>query len=234
MLADEQLGSAIGTFDTHLHLPLTFLDTVLTFIAEQLPLWRDDRLRPMETAETKLTAQLCRFLSGATRKSRLDHIDFQTELPDAVMGNRTIDIGPAPSRCIIWLGGRRYTPYDALIPIECKRLPTPVARNRERREYLHTFVRKGGGVQRFRESLHGANHDIGAMIGYVQASTTQRWFTVLNRWISVFERKAIAGWSKLEQLQNMRHCPATRTLRACSYHPRRGSPIELHHILIEM
>ena len=234
MLADEQPGSAVGTFDTDLHLPMTFLNTVLDFIAKQLPFWRDDPIRRRETAETRLTGQLCRFLNGAARKSKLDHIDFQTEFPDAVKRSRTIDLSPAPRGCTIWIGGRQYTPYDALFPIECKRLPTPVARNRERREYLHTFVKKGGGVQRFREGLHGADHSIGAIIGYVQTSTAQSWFAVLNRWIAAFERRAIAGWSHKERLDNMQHCAVTRTLIASSRHPRSGTPIVLRHILIEM
>lgn len=234
MLANDTSAGAVGTFDRDLHEPATFLGAVLDFIAAQLPLWRDDHKRRKVTAETVLTSQLCRFLNTATRKSSLDHVDFQTEVPDAVKGNRTLDLAPAPSRCTIWIGGRKYTYYDPLIPIECKRLPTPRAKKRERREYLHTFVKKGGGVQRFRESLHGADHDIGAMIGYVQASSAAAWFDVLNRWIAVFERKKIAAWSKAEQLHSKQVLAAEKAVIATSNHPRKGSAIMLRHMLIEM
>lgn len=234
MLADDVSLGAVGAFDEHLHEPATFLHRLLDFTAKQLPLWRDDPKRKKVKSETALTSQLCRFLNGASRKSSLDHIDFQTEVPDAVKGNRTLDLAPAPSRCTIWIEGRQYTYYDVLIPIECKRLPTPKSKKRERREYLHTSVKKGGGVQRFREGLHGADHDIGAMIGYVQDKTASKWFNILNRWIAVFERIQIESWSNGEQLHSKQDFPVEKTLTATSNHPRKGTPIELRHLLIEM
>ena len=234
MLADNPSLSAIGTFDEQLHEPSTFLNAILDFIGQQLPVWRDDPKRTKSSAETLLTAQLCRFLNGATRRSHLDHVNFQTEVPDTIKGNRTLDLAPAPSRCTIWIEGRKYTYYDALIPIECKRLPTPKSKTRERREYLHTFVKKGGGVQRFREGLHGADHDIGAIIGYVQSHSATRWFATLNYWIAAFERKAIASWTKDEQLRSKIDFPTEGRITATSNHPRNGSPIELRHLLIEI
>ncbi|MEG8221718.1 hypothetical protein OSJ57_13940 [Sphingomonas sp. HH69] len=234
MLADSPPLGAVGAFDEELHEPSTFLNAILEFIGQQLTVWRDDPKRKKVTAETALTAQLCRFLNGATRKSRLDHINFQTEVPDTVKGNRSLDLAPAPSRCTIWIGGREYSYYDVLIPIECKRLPTPKSKTRERREYLHTFVKKGGGVQRFREGLHGADHEIGAMIGYVQSRTAVKWFATLNCWIAAFERKALGSWSRAEQLHSKLDFPSERRITATSNHPRDGSPIELRHLLIEM
>lgn len=234
MLADDTSLGGVGAFDRTLHLPGTFLSAVLDFIAAQLPSWRDDPKRKKVSAETTLTSQLCRYLNGATRKSSLDHVDFQTEVPDAVKGNRTLDLAPAPSHCTIWIGGREYTYYDTLIPIECKRLPTPKGKDRERREYLHTLVRKAGGVQRFREGLHGADHDIGAIIGYIQMEDAGAWLATLNRWIAVFARTKIAAWSQAEQLHARQVFAAQKTMTATSTHPRKGRRLELHHLLIEM
>ncbi|MFT8698252.1 hypothetical protein [Acetobacter orientalis] len=46
---------------------------------------------------------------------------------------------------------------------------TPVGRYRDKREYLRVAHGGTGGVQRFRAGLHGAAHEEGAMIAYIQA-----------------------------------------------------------------
>lgn len=53
--------------------------------------------------------------------------------------------------------------------IECKRLPTPGGKDRER-EYVSGFHANGsptGGIQRFKLGLHGGQVHDAAMIGYV-------------------------------------------------------------------
>ena len=235
MLADSLTEAASGAFDTNLHQPATFFRVVIDFIASQLPLWRDDPLRPVVAAETALTAQLCRFLNHATRRANLDHIVFQTEVPDAVAPSRTLDLAPAPVGKPIWIGERRYGYYDSLIPIECKRLPTPKRKKPERREYLYTLNGRKGGVQRFKEELHGGDHENGAVIAYVETQTNAAWFNTVNRWVGGLVRRSVQNWAATDKLALLRNDQAGRVLLAqsCNSRKSRGA-ITLWHIWIEM
>jgi len=235
MLADDRAGGAAGSLDTALYMPGTFLRSVIQFIAEQLPLWRDDPRRRPATKETTLTAQLCAFLNGAARREGLDELVFQPEVPDAVRGARTIDLVPVPRGRTLWIGTREYTCYDPLIPIECKRLPTPNVPRRERREYLHTRKKTTGGVQRFMAGHHGSDHNVGAMIGYVQSRSAPDWLTTLNHWIAALAHWSIGTWTTSDTLTLETHEVKDRRILAKSCHPRTDSDqIVLWHLLIEM
>ncbi|MDE0879624.1 MAG: hypothetical protein OSB00_13325 [Sphingomonas bacterium] len=235
MLADDSAAAVGGSLDTALHLPGTFLQSVVQFIADELPRWRDDPRRRSATKETTLTAQLCGVLNGAARRAGMDELVFQAELPDAVRGARTIDLVPAPRGRTMWIGTREYTCYDPLFPIECKRLPTPDVPKRERREYLHTRKKTTGGVQRFMAGDHGSDHDVGAIIGYVQTRNVGEWLTTLNHWAAALARMTIGRWTISDALTLEMHDLRERRILATSLHPRAGSgPIALWHLLIEM
>jgi len=236
MLADDPSGAAIGAFDQDMHLPGTFLREIVHFITSCLPLWRDDPVRRNTVkSETTLTSQLCKFLNNRTRHANLDHINFQPEDPDTARGGRTIDLTASPKNCSIWINGRQHTYYDPLIPIECKRLPTPNLKKRERREYLHTRKSTTGGVQRFMAGLHGGDYDTGAMIGYVQSRDANAWMETLNHWVKGFVACAITPWTLADAITVEHHDAANRTVVGRSLHNRVGRPpIELWHLLVEM
>lgn len=235
MLADETTEGASGSLTKTLHKPAAWLETIVAFIYSQLPAWRDDPRRQVESAEPKLTAQLCRFLNDVIRLSHLDSISFQTEVPDPVALGRTLDLAPFPHGCVIWIGGRRHILYDLILPIECKRLPTPTGKRREKREYLHTQKGVKGGVQRFKAGKHGAAHDVGVMIGYVENQCVSGWLSRLNRWILVLTRAGIAGWTAGDLLSNRAHDSLGRVSHNFSDNDRVGlTPIALHHLWVDM
>jgi hypothetical protein len=235
MLADETAAGPVGSLSPTLHRASAWLETVIDFIYGQLASWRDDQGRPPVTAETRLTAQLCQFLNSATRAAGLDMIVFQAEVPDPFAGVRTLDLVPGPRGCVIWIDGRRHSLYDPILPIECKRLPTPVARDRERREYLHTQKRTTGGIQRFKSGAHGSAHGVGVMIGYVQTGTLEHWLARINRWIRVLTRAGIAGWSHRDGLRRVAGDATLRIARHRSKNARTSdAPITLHHLWIDM
>lgn len=235
MLADDGVNVSTGRLTPDLHAPDGWLDVVIDLIHQQLPLWRDDPARPPQSAENKLTAQLCQYLNGTTRTSHLDSIVFQGEVPDPKSGGRTLDLVPMPRGCTIWIGSQRYTLYDPLVPIECKRLPTPSGGKREKREYLHTQKGRTGGVQRFRAGLHGGVSEVGAMIGYIQTGTVAQWFATVNRWVGTLAKVGIDGWTRAEELKKFAPDARARTARSTSMHPRTGlKPITLHHLWVEM
>ena len=79
-----------------------------------------------------------------------DVLQFRTEIRDQNEGHRRIDLAPKPSGGVIFIDGRRHTQYDALMPIECKRLPTPKDKDRDEREYVFSRFSSAGGIQRFK------------------------------------------------------------------------------------
>lgn len=173
----------MGALGAGLHAPGTFLATLVAFIAEQLPRWRDHPDRRAVQSERELTDQLSTYLNSAARRS-LDQVQFATEVPDSSRRGRTVDMAVKPSGAPIVVTGRRYTLFDVLLPIECKRLPTPAGR--DEREYVISGEdgRSGGGIQRFKLGAHGGAHGLALMIGYIQDGQAQQWLVRVNGWLT--------------------------------------------------
>ena len=165
MLADNSNEVQSGRLNPDIHLPSTAKLELVDFILQELPRWRDHPDRKVELAETKLTEHLCNHLNSATYYSTVwDHVQFQTETADEVRGGRKIDLTVKPRAAALIIEGRRHSQFDALFPIECKRLPTPDEKDRDEREYVITEPGTTGGIQRFKFGFHGSIHNFGAMI----------------------------------------------------------------------
>jgi hypothetical protein len=238
MLADERpdLGRS-GGFAPGLHRSATWINRLIEFIAEQLPIWRDRKDRPPETSETQLTSRLCAHLNSASRKSDgWDLLQFRMEEPDTVRRERRIDLAVAPAGEVIWIDGRRYSDFDPILPIECKRLPTPPGTDRDKREYLRVAAGTTGGVQRFKAGLHGAGHRQAAMIGYVQAQGLIYWIRRIDLWVRAFARAKLAGWQMDDRLRLDVHDKLSKVAVLHSEHARAaGLPVvALTHLWIEI
>lgn len=239
MLADQGETTAYsGALTTDLYLPTEWISSLITFIAAALPDWRDDSRRPGETGETKLSAQLCGRLNSVCRHTPgWDFLQFRREEPDEADGRRSIDMVASPAGNIIWIDGREYNDYRSLIPIECKRLPTPAGANRDAREYVITDTSSTGGIQRFKAGHHGADHERAAMIGYVQANDVSHWHKTVDTWIDDLVKASVAGWSPNDKLTLSRHDTSKRVATLTSIHDRtKGmtTNIQIDHLWIEM
>lgn len=237
MLADQRavLESA-GRLSGELSLPQEWRGSLLDFIANLLPVWRDDPERRAAMAETRLTAQLCSLLNSATRRAKgWDFLQFRMEEPDEVRSGRAIDLVAAPSGEVIWLEGRRHSQYDPILPIECKRLPTPSSRERDEREYLHSRHGSRGGVQRFKAGDHGAAHNHAAVIAYLQTENIVAWHQRIAAWCAELTAE-IEGWTEDDALHLNDHRATLGVARLSSTHARgRGLPaILLDHIWVQM
>lgn len=238
MLADRGLEAPIlRGLRAGLHLPTTQFRKLVAFIAAALPFWRDDTLRKPEAAEDALSDQLCDFLNDAARNSPgLDAFKFQRETRDDGNVGRNLDIAAKPSGCSIWIGDRHYSTYDIFLPIECKRLPTPAAKRRDPREYLFSGSGSTGGVQRFKNGAHAANHAFAAMIGYVQDQDIPHWQQELRKWIDELSMSAGPLWSANDHLELERHDKGGRHAILNSSHARTNGlgDIAMCHLWIEM
>ena len=127
MLADSpDLTHQTGSLSSDVHLPETSRRTMIEFIENQLPRWRDDDARPAATGEDELTSHLCVYLNSAVHHTELDSIQFapqyQTEKHDK---RRKPDVAVLPKTTQLLVEGRLHTLYEPILPIECKLLPTP-------------------------------------------------------------------------------------------------------------
>lgn len=238
MLADGGGRRAhAGTLDAGIHLPGEWITSLVNFIGSVLPSWRDDPARPILTSETALTAQLCAHLTSVSRHAPgWDSVQFKREEPDEQVGNRSIDIAVSPTGTVISIEGREYTEYQTILPIECKRLPTPSGTSRDEREYLYSQLSTTGGVQRFKVGFHASRHSRAAMIGYIQDRDISLWAAQLDKWTEGLESDAVEGWSAADKLKLVEHCTASRTASLKSNHSRAADLdcIAVDHLWIEM
>lgn len=238
MLANSQnILPHSGALDSEAQRPGTFRHELLDFIARELPRWRDRPTRPEETSENTLTFQLATYLTGVARHSEgWDIVQFQVEGPDEKKRGRKIDLVPIPSQTTIIVEDRKYTEFHPLLPIECKRLPTPSDPKRDEREYVISTKSSTGGIQRFKQGNHGAAHEIGAMIGYIQEHTADFWEKKVGEWISDLISTSEPGWTVRDQLSLDRTDAGLRISLLRSSHERaNGLPnIEIRHLWIEM
>lgn len=148
---------------------------------------------------------------------------------------RKIDLEPRPSGTAFWIEGRRHTEFDSLLPIECKRLPTPQGTGRDEREYVISRYSSTGGIQRFKEGNLESAHTFGAMIGYLQEETTAVWDTRVAGWINDLAGLE-PGWTTEDLLQRDYIDTRVRLAVLRSSHGRQKglAAIELRHLWLEM
>jgi hypothetical protein len=237
MLANFPISVQAGGLEPAIQLLGTARYALLDFIANELPRWRDHPDRKQETSETVLSDQLCDHLNSATRTSPgWSRVQFRTEVPDEARRGRAIDLAPKPCGALLIIEGRRHTQFDTLLPIECKRLPTPKEKGRDEREYVTTATGSTGGIQRFKFGHHGSVHHVAGMIAYVQDQNSAYWLTQVNGWIQDLAKKTGSDWSISDSLQLLEENPATGVCRLASRHNRRGEfkPIDIQHLWVKM
>lgn len=212
---------------------------LIEFIARHLPRWRDDPKRKQEDAEDRLSEQLCDFLNNEGRlEPGIETFQFQRETRDDIDARRNLDIAVKPVGEWLIVGPRNYSIYDTFLPIECKRLPMPEPKKKDRdhREYVYDQHKSAGGIQRFKACHHGGNHNIGAMIGYVQSDKSEDWLLRVNSWICEVTKSGVDGWSVDDVVILENHNASDRLAQLASKHSRSSSngDINLKHLWIEM
>jgi hypothetical protein len=237
MLANALNSSAtVGFLRNDLHKPGAFLEQLVDFVESELPTWRARPDRKEELSETILTSQLCAHLNSAARHAQgWDILQFRVEEADERQRGRKLDLVAAPSGIAITIEGRRHTDFDPLLPIECKRLPTPRDARRDEREYVFCGKGSTGGIQRFKAGHHGSNHRLGAMICYVQTDTCSAWVERVNSWIDGLAGTE-PGWTSDDRLAVEADDSAMQVAKMRSVHSRENSLAEiiLRHLWIEM
>jgi hypothetical protein len=236
MLAENIHHVQSGRLAEDIHLPATHNLELMTFIAGELPRWRDHPDRPNKENETSLTEHLCDYLNSVANDSTgWSHVQFRTETGDETQSGRKIDLTVKPRGCVLFLEGRRHSQFNSLFPIECKRLPTPKSNDRDEREYVFTREGTTGGVQRFKFGYHGSTHNFAAIIGYVQEQDFNHWLSAINGWIHDLANETGSQWSDSDLLQQISQDSTTDVHVLNSNHSRLDLPnCNLRHLWVKM
>ena len=225
--------SSIGQITCGINLK-TFVLKTITFVHDQLPAWRDDPNRTNEQSENKLNLQLCKFLDSRARKVFpmvcFYHEEYQT-------GRRSVDLSASLAESKV-IEAKTYSIYDTILVLEGKRIPAPSS-DREKEYVIGTTSGKiSGGIQRFKMGLHGAEHDLAAMVGYIQARAPRYWLKKINEWIVQLSSDSLEDgcvWTDDEALKLVKADIARNVFSHCSLHNRiSGNKIEIHHLWIVM
>ncbi len=209
-----------------------FIEGIIDFVFNHLALWRDEPSRPKVDAEKNLNEQLSNFLSDFSR----DKEKLFTFTHESAQGqNRSVDISV---REVSSITGRLYTSsrYQNVTVFEAKRLPAP--EDHRKREYLtgESKTKRSGGIQRFRACVHGKDHAVAAMIGYMQQHDATHFYNEINSWIEDLSTNPVDNllWSTSEKLTALSVLD-NGTARSVSLHPRQGiKEIMLHHLWVAM
>lgn len=201
---------------------------VIDFVFEHLDSWRDSKREPC-VAEGKLNEQLCVYLSNKARGDGLylfHHEQSQT-------GQRRIDIAAKPTDTSIYACGYESM-YDNITVIEAKRLFAPKKARKD--EYVTGCTETSGGIQRFRLCLHGQEHDIAGMIGYVQTDTFESAHRHINdSFPRIVDCNDDLYWTSDDCLEPLEINKYRGKARTKSTHSRSdGSIICLSHLWIDM
>jgi len=218
----------IGRITKGIELNTLVLRTI-AFMQQQLPAWRDDPNRKSEQAENRLTAQLSKFLNR-----HASMILFTAQEPQS--GSCSIDLSVTLINTM-FIDGRQYTYYDCFLYIECKRLPTPPPKKREREYVTGGNTSRSGALQRFKLGLHARDHNRTVVIGYVQKRSCAEWHRTINSWIDDLingNEQDDCDWHEGEQLKGYAEDP--QGLARCeSLHPRQGKQdIRVIHLWVDM
>lgn len=202
MIADEYpQHPCIGQPDEKLLEEEAFHHAIIDFIERELPTWRDRKDRPSAEDEPLLNETLCDHLDCAARHS-FDSIRFTHE-PIQSPG-RAADLAVKPGKQIV-VEGVSYSVFEQLLPIECKRLPTPPDKRRSDCEYVHGLPgHRTGAIERFKHGLHGPKNQRALIIAYVQDETFGHWLAhINNRLKRLANENADEGlWNPVEVLSD--------------------------------
>ncbi|GAB6391476.1 MAG: hypothetical protein MdMp014T_0849 [Treponematales bacterium] len=212
------------------------IKTVMLFVYQQLRCWREYQYRTKSAAEFDLASDLVKYLIN-TARSNEEGFEFNHE--ERQTGNRTVDIAAYPY-------GENVN-YNKIITVfECKLLPTPDDKDRDKREYVFVSQIKingkkkykgNGGIQRFKLELHGAEHDIVSMVGFVQSGTIQESEEAVNKCIAELSVSSDdnLSWNVTESIRVYETDNKNTVYHGISTHPRKTlRPITIHHLWVKM
>ena len=240
MIADEPRPTpAVGAPDATVLEAGAFHRAIVRFIERELPVWRDRPTRPSLTDEPNLNQTLCLHLNSAAHRQSFDAIQFLQEPLQS--SARRGDIGVHPLGSIV-VEGRDYDDFEQLLPIECKRLPTPPDSRRGDVEYVHGLAgHRTGAIERFKHGLHGPANRRALIIAYVQAESFSHWLMIINARLALLAENGTDDglWQPAEALSGASATEDANIQKLTSNHrrlvpPSSSNAVDMEHLWLRM
>ena len=215
--------------------------TVVAFVEKYLVEFSYRYTGSTITNEKGLTQELCILLNFYVRKEAYPFWFEKEYMEETGRGNSPqVDIGVISSQTGgITIDSKCYSNKETFFSMEAKRLCN-LSKAREK-EYLVGRIEKGryiecGGIERFKNEIHGRGLKYGAVIGYVQEYDFSYWLNTVNSWIDDLVDGTIATstiWSGKDKLSGEYIRPSTAKFK--SEHLRKtGSIIFLFHLWVNL
>jgi len=205
-----------------------FINSIIIFVYDCLTKWRNSNNWSNNENEKKLNSDLAKSLTWYARTAEREVNFFSEELQGKV---HTVDI----VACHYDKNIENFR--DVITVFECKRLTKAIGRDRTD-EYVTGHEKTDGGIQRFKLEVHGKEHEIVGMIGYIQSGTYLEWLETINNCIvNLCDKPDENGlhWNKSELLNTIEHDEENRKYHGKSIHPRKTKPdITIHHLWVNM
>ena len=237
MLADTYQAITSGKIkgpeiDTRIITVMSCVEQVLITFSEQ---YTDSNIKN----EKGLTQKLIHLLTLHALK-KYHPFYFQNEyMENPERGDSPqVDIGVISTQKEGIIIGVKPYESESFFSIEAKRL-TRLGSKRAR-EYLVGRTENNkyincGGVERFKQGIHGKGLPYGAMIGFVQEHDFDYWHGLLNSWVEDLIHSNIyspVSWNLKDKLQ--REYLKTTTARFISVNSRQGDSIILYHLWVSL
>jgi len=218
-----------------------FLRQILPTILGRLSGWTDGKRRN----EKIMAADLGKELNFAATD---ELFNFYPEDPETESAIRALDYGTYPTAHLRVQG---WTPNakERLYGIEAKRLPThstPMdGRAREREYVVGDWETRNspdknlkGGIERFKEGVHGESLDRAGMIAFIQREVSKHWLKKVNEWIhELILTPLLSHKAKWEEQDKLIHSsePRSGVTEFTSSHQRADeSTISLRHFWLDL
>jgi len=204
----------------------SIIEKLIAFLDETLLIFQKENKGEINTPEKDLNQKLSLTLE---KHSRIKDVGFlfqqETIQKQSNKHNRSVDIG------VFSLYGDLTTP---IYTIEAKRLTTTLPNNRKK-EYIigENNAKLTGGIERFKNNLHGVNLNKSSIVGYVQREDNKYWFDKINKWIKELIDNVF--WKKADLLRNTCGFNDIRLAKFISINERNdNSIITLTHYFINL
>ncbi|MDR2205474.1 MAG: hypothetical protein LBE36_04890 [Flavobacteriaceae bacterium] len=123
-----------------------------------------------------------------------------------------------------------YESNKSIFSIECKRLPAPPPKSREK-EYVKGD-NNNGGIERYKTEKHGKGLNKCGLLGFVEKENFNHWNETINKWIEDLG-KADKSWNDDEILSNVETNTDFCVLKSIAHRKNNGD-INLTHLWISI
>ncbi len=134
--------------------------------------------------------------------------------------------------------GAKISDGESFFSMEAKRLAN-LGVNRQKEYLIGRYEKEKyvscGGVERFKQGIHGSKLNYGAIIGYIQENDFEHWHGKLNRWIDELIIKKIFSpvtWTISDKLE--KEYIRLNTAKFVSENSRQKGSIVLFHFWVKL